>query len=72
PAAAAWASFLETAQDAGQGVYDLLPNLGKNPDGAKQPFGFAIKFVTGADACGRDETPALPAGNPALGPVRGA
>lgn len=56
-AAAAWASCLETALDAGQGVY-ARSSLGKAADGRQEPFGFSIKFIPGADACARNEGPA--------------
>jgi hypothetical protein len=60
PAAAAWASCLDTANDAGQGLYTRSA-LGKAADGRQEPFGFSIKFIPGADACARNEGPALPA-----------
>ncbi|WP_262300127.1 hypothetical protein [Microvirga sesbaniae] len=72
PAAAAWASCLETANDAAHGVY-ARSALGKGKDGRQEPFGFSIKFVPGADACARNENPAHTSpGNAASGPGRGA
>lgn len=72
PAAAAWASCLDTAQDAAAGIY-ARSALGLAADGRREPFGFSIKFIPGADACARNEGPAHTSpGQPALGPGRGA
>lgn len=61
PSAMAWESFIETARDAGQGVYDTLDRLGLDAQGRKVALDLEFTFVPGADAAPIQFTAVTPA-----------